>query len=102
MFSAQQRSLFNFVFLVQEVELEQEKQQQVVLIQELEEQKAKLEQMLLEAQQEREHLKAAVTQEVPVLDQEVTSVSSGLSTEVRCLWSSLNSHFAVDVEFDEQ
>ncbi|TKS80614.1 Centrosomal protein of 295 kDa [Collichthys lucidus] len=65
-----------------EVELEQEKQQQVVLIQELEEQKAKLEQMLLEAQQEREHLKAAVTQEVPVLDQEVTSVSSELSTEL--------------------
>ncbi|KAM7398864.1 hypothetical protein PAMP_018173 [Pampus punctatissimus] len=49
-----------------EVELEREKQQQVVLLQELEEQKAKLEQMLLEAQQEREHLKAAVTQEVPI------------------------------------
>ncbi|XP_027135702.1 centrosomal protein of 295 kDa isoform X2 [Larimichthys crocea] len=65
-----------------ELELEQEKQQQVVLIQELEEQKAKLEQMLFEAQQEREHLKAAVTQEVPVLDQEVTSVSSGLSSEL--------------------
>ncbi|KAM7412571.1 hypothetical protein PAMA_020110 [Pampus argenteus] len=62
-----------------EVELEREKQQQVVLLQELEEQKAKLEQMLLEAQQEREHLKAAVTQEVtintpvvPVRSQEVT------------------------------
>ncbi|XP_035536030.1 centrosomal protein of 295 kDa [Morone saxatilis] len=75
-----------------EEELEREKQQQVVLLQELEEQKAKLEQMLLEAQQEREHLKAAVTQEVPVNqpevpvhDQEVTSVTSvtsSLATEL--------------------
>ncbi|XP_044058281.1 centrosomal protein of 295 kDa isoform X2 [Siniperca chuatsi] len=69
-----------------EEELEREKQQQVVLLQELEEQKAKLEQMLIEAQQEREHLKAAVTQEepinqteVPVHDQEVTP---GLATEL--------------------
>lgn len=52
-------------------------------------QKAKLEQLLLEAQQEREHLKAAAAQElpvnqpeVPVHDQEVTSVPSGLSTVV--------------------
>ncbi|XP_070826236.1 uncharacterized protein cep295 [Chaetodon trifascialis] len=72
-----------------EEELEREKQQQVVLLQELEEQKAKLEQMLLEAQQEREHLKAAVTQEVPVNqpeapvhDQEVTSIIPGLTAEL--------------------
>ncbi|XP_037631417.1 centrosomal protein of 295 kDa isoform X2 [Sebastes umbrosus] len=64
-----------------EQELDREKQQQLVLLQELEEQKAKLEQMLLEAQQEREDLKAAVTQrvlvnqpQVPLHDQEVTSV----------------------------
>lgn len=45
--------------------------------------------MLTEAQQERERLKAAVTQEaptiqteVPVHDQEVTSASPGLATEV--------------------
>lgn len=74
---------------MQEEELEREKQQQVVLLQELEEQKAKLEQMLHEAQQEREHLKAAVTQEapanqpeVPVHDQEVTSITPGPATEV--------------------
>lgn len=80
---------FFFFFFVQEEELEREKEQQVILLQELEEQKAKLEQMLFEAQQEREHLKAAVTQEVPVNppeepvhDQEVTSVTSGLPTEV--------------------
>lgn len=73
--------LFIFSF-VQEEELEGQKQEQVVLLKELEEQKAKLEQMLLEAQQEREHLKAAVTQEAPVnqpevpaCDQEVTSVA---------------------------
>ncbi|XP_036977228.1 centrosomal protein of 295 kDa isoform X3 [Acanthopagrus latus] len=73
-----------------EEELEREKQQQVVLLQELETQKAKLEQMLLEARQEREHLKAAVTQEVPVIkppevpvhDQEISSVSSGSATEL--------------------
>ncbi|XP_045929282.1 centrosomal protein of 295 kDa isoform X2 [Micropterus dolomieu] len=72
-----------------EEELEREKQQQVVLLQELEVQKAKLEQMLIEAQQEREHLKAAVTQEVPinqtevpVHDQEVTAVPPGLATEL--------------------
>ncbi|XP_034385039.1 uncharacterized protein cep295 isoform X3 [Cyclopterus lumpus] len=66
-----------------EKELDREKQQQVVLLQELEEQKAKLEQMLLEAQQEREDLKAVVTRdepvsqpEVPVHDQEVTSVTA--------------------------
>ncbi|XP_013871349.1 uncharacterized protein cep295 isoform X2 [Austrofundulus limnaeus] len=47
-----------------EEELEMEKRQQVFLLQELEEQKAKLEQMLLEAQQERDHLKAAVTWEM--------------------------------------
>lgn len=35
-------------------------QEQVALLQELEEQRMKLEQVLLEAQQEREHLKAAV------------------------------------------
>ncbi|XP_069569106.1 uncharacterized protein cep295 [Brachyistius frenatus] len=64
-------------------ELEREKQQQMFLLQELEEQKVKLEQMLLEAQQEKEYLKAAFTQEiptnqaeVPVYDQEVTSVTS--------------------------
>ncbi len=75
--------------MVQEEGLEREKQQQVVLLQELEEQKAKLEQMLIEAQRERERLKVAVTQEVPVnqrevpvQDQEVTSVSPGLATEV--------------------
>lgn len=68
-----------FNTFVQDVQLEREKQQQMVLLQELEDQKAKLEQMLQEAQQEREHLKAAVTQEVPinrpevpVQDQEVT------------------------------
>ncbi|XP_034556597.1 centrosomal protein of 295 kDa isoform X2 [Notolabrus celidotus] len=72
-----------------EKELEREKQQQVVLLRELEEQKAKLEQMLLEAQQEREHLKASVTQEVPVRppevpvqDQEFTSVTPGQVSEV--------------------
>ncbi|XP_028276388.1 centrosomal protein of 295 kDa isoform X2 [Parambassis ranga] len=65
-----------------EEKLEEEKRQQVFLLQELEEQKAKLEQMLLEDQQEREDLKAAVTQEIPVhqleepaRDQEVTSVN---------------------------
>ncbi|XP_026226538.1 centrosomal protein of 295 kDa isoform X2 [Anabas testudineus] len=70
-----------------EEQLEREKQQQLILLQELEVQKAKLEQLLLEAQQEREHLKAAAAQElpvnqpeVPVHDQEVTSVPSGLST----------------------
>ncbi|KAJ4936149.1 hypothetical protein JOQ06_017673 [Pogonophryne albipinna] len=52
-------------------ELEREKQQQVVLLLELEEQKAKLEQMLFEAQQEREELKAAVTQEAPINQPEV-------------------------------
>ncbi|XP_026185651.1 centrosomal protein of 295 kDa isoform X1 [Mastacembelus armatus] len=72
-----------------EEELEREKQQQVALLQELEEQKAKLEQMLLEAQQEREDLKAAVAQEVPVnqpeapvRDQEVISVTPGPATDV--------------------
>ncbi|KAK5905339.1 hypothetical protein CesoFtcFv8_006814 [Champsocephalus esox] len=69
-----------------DAELEREKQQQVVLLQGLEEQKATLEQMLLEAQQEREELKAAVTQEaplnqadVPVREQEAPSVPSGLA-----------------------
>jgi len=73
----------------QEDELEREKQQQVLLLQELEEQKARLEQMLFEAQQEREHLKAAVSQdvainqpEVPFCDEEDTSVPSGSATEV--------------------
>nr|XP_033952631.1 centrosomal protein of 295 kDa isoform X3 [Pseudochaenichthys georgianus] len=68
-----------------DAELESEKQQQVVLLQGLEEQKATLEQMLLEAQQEREELKAAVTQEapinqpdVPVHEREAPSVPSGL------------------------
>ncbi|XP_059187082.1 centrosomal protein of 295 kDa-like [Centropristis striata] len=73
-----------------EEELEREKQQQVVLLQELEEQKAKLEQMLLEAQQEREDLKAVVTQqevsvdqpEVPVHDQEGSSVTAGEAAEL--------------------
>ncbi|AWO98548.1 putative centrosomal protein KIAA1731 -like [Scophthalmus maximus] len=70
-----------------EEELEREKQQQVVLLRELEEQKSKLEQMLLEAQQEREHLKAALTQEVTIdqtdldQDQEVTSVTPGTAAE---------------------
>uniref|UniRef100_UPI003AAB0394 uncharacterized protein cep295 n=1 Tax=Centroberyx gerrardi TaxID=166262 RepID=UPI003AAB0394 len=71
-----------------EEELEREKQQQIALLQELEEQKARLEQMLLEAQQERETLTAAVTQEVPVRqpevpvhDQEVASATPGLDTE---------------------
>ncbi|XP_030599310.1 centrosomal protein of 295 kDa isoform X2 [Archocentrus centrarchus] len=54
-----------------EEELEMEKQQQMSLLQDLEEQKAKLEQMLLEAQQERECLKAAVTQEEPIIQPEV-------------------------------
>lgn len=87
MFAAWQ--LFWNLFFVQEEELEREKQQQVVLLQELEEQKDKLEQMLIEAQQEREHLQAAVTQEepinqpeVPVRDQDVASVTSGLAPEV--------------------
>lgn len=69
----------SFIMFVQEDELESQKQQQMVLLQELEEQKAKLEQMLLEAQQEREDLKAAVSQDVPtqqpdvpVRDREVT------------------------------
>ncbi|XP_040902301.1 centrosomal protein of 295 kDa isoform X1 [Toxotes jaculatrix] len=77
----------------QEFEEEQKKrretQQQAVLLQELEEQKAKLEQMLLEAQQERENLKAAVTQEVPVNqphtpvhDQHVAPISPGLAAEL--------------------
>ncbi|XP_054460001.1 centrosomal protein of 295 kDa isoform X2 [Anoplopoma fimbria] len=72
-----------------EEELDREKQQQVVLLQELEEQKAKLEQMLLEAQQEREDLRAVGTQdeplnqpEVPVHDQEVTSVSPGAASKL--------------------
>ncbi|KAM6987529.1 uncharacterized protein cep295 [Tautogolabrus adspersus] len=72
-----------------EEELEREKRQQVVLLQELEEQKAKLEQMLLEAQQEREQLKAAVTEEVPVnppevliQDQRLTSVPPGCANEL--------------------
>lgn len=71
---------------VQEDELEREKQQQVVLLQELEEQKTKLEQMLLEAQQEREHLKAAMTHEVPINQSEVPvcdqEVTPGKATEV--------------------
>lgn len=60
------RCITALILYVQEEELEREKQEQVVLLHELEEQKAKLEQMLLEAQQEREHLKAAVAQEVSV------------------------------------
>ena len=54
------------------------------MLQELEEQKAKLEQMLLEAQQEREHLKAAVTQEVQITQPEVheQEVTSDPTTEV--------------------
>lgn len=75
--------LFVNLFSVQDAELEREKQQQVVLLQGLEEQKATLEQMLLEAQQEREELKAAVTQEAPinqpdVPEQEAPSVPSGV------------------------
>ncbi|GAA6223572.1 centrosomal protein of 295 kDa [Lates japonicus] len=71
-----------------EEELEREKQQQLVLLQELEEQKAKLEQMLLEAQQEREHLKAATQevpitqQDLPVRDQDITPVTHSLATEL--------------------
>ncbi|XP_029923683.1 centrosomal protein of 295 kDa isoform X3 [Myripristis murdjan] len=64
-----------------EEELEREKQQQMALLQELEEQKDRLEQMLLEAQQDRETLKAAVTQELPVCNQGATSVTPGLATE---------------------
>ncbi|XP_056138891.1 centrosomal protein of 295 kDa [Lampris incognitus] len=71
-----------------EGELEGEKQQQIALLQELEEQRAGLERMLQEAQQERENLKAAVTQdapthqqEVPVHDQEVTSLTPGPAAE---------------------
>lgn len=59
------------------------------LLQELEDQKAKLEQMLLEAQQEKERLKAAVTQEetinqpeVPVHDHDVISITPNLANEV--------------------
>ena len=59
------------------------------MLQELEEQKAKLEQMLLEAQQEREHLRDTLTQEVPINQpdesvhgQNVTSVTLSLATEV--------------------
>ncbi|XP_037533826.1 centrosomal protein of 295 kDa [Nematolebias whitei] len=62
-----------------EEELETEKRQHMFLLQELEEQKAKLEQMLLEAQQERDRLTAAATQETilnqeeePAWDQQVT------------------------------
>ncbi|XP_053728049.1 centrosomal protein of 295 kDa isoform X2 [Synchiropus splendidus] len=46
-----------------ELELEQEKQQQVLLLQELEQQKLMLEQMLSDAQQERDALKADATLE---------------------------------------
>lgn len=56
----------NGCLLLQEEQLEREKQQQLVLLQELQEQKDKLEQLLLEAQQERENLKAAATPEFPV------------------------------------
>ncbi|XP_068601937.1 centrosomal protein of 295 kDa-like [Brachionichthys hirsutus] len=49
-----------------EEERQKEMQQQLALLQELEEQRARLEEILLEAQHEREALKAAVTQEVPV------------------------------------
>ncbi|XP_053279039.1 centrosomal protein of 295 kDa [Pleuronectes platessa] len=73
-----------------EEELERQKQQQLVLLQELEKQKVKLEQMLLEAQQEREHLKAAAGKQevdfnrsdVTDQDQEVVSVLSGPATEL--------------------
>lgn len=72
-------SPFLNVVCFQEEELETEKQQQMFLLQELEEQKAKLEQMLLEAQQEREHLKAAAARETilnqaeePARDQQAT------------------------------
>lgn len=84
-------SLFKplFFFPAQEAELEREKQQQMFLLQELEDQKAKLEQMLLEAQQEKERLKAAVTQEetinqpeVPVHDHDVISITPNLANEV--------------------
>ncbi|XP_044209509.1 centrosomal protein of 295 kDa [Thunnus albacares] len=68
-----------------EVELERQKQQQIVLLQELEEQKAKLEQMLLEAQQEREDLKAAVTQEVPVNQPEVPVHDQEVTHDVELL-----------------
>lgn len=66
----------------QEEELEQEKQQQMFLLQELEEQKVRLEQMLLEAQHERERLKAAATRQRPVCS---TSISTGLPADVRLL-----------------
>lgn len=48
--------------VVQEEDVEEEKRQQLILLQELEEQKSRLEQLLLEAQQEREQLKAEVPQ----------------------------------------
>ncbi|XP_047450066.1 centrosomal protein of 295 kDa isoform X3 [Mugil cephalus] len=65
-----------------EDELEKEKRQQVRLLEELEEQKVKLEQMLLEAQQERENLKAAVNQDAPGHDEDVTSLRSGSASEL--------------------
>ncbi|XP_036070824.1 centrosomal protein of 295 kDa isoform X3 [Oryzias melastigma] len=63
-----------------EEQLEQEKQQQMFLLQELEDQKLRLEQMLREAQQEREHLKAAVTRQQPAC-----SISTGLPAEGFCV-----------------
>lgn len=79
-------NIFFSILYVQEEELEREKQEQVALLQELEEQKAKLEQMLLEARQEREHLKAAVAQEVsmnrPGSPDSHQDVTPGLITEV--------------------
>jgi len=56
---------------VQEEVLQQEKQQQVALLQELEEQKARLEAMLLDARWQREGVLSAATQEVPLCEQEV-------------------------------
>ncbi|XP_047247380.1 uncharacterized protein cep295 isoform X2 [Girardinichthys multiradiatus] len=70
-----------------EAELELQKRQQNVLLQDLEEQKAKLEQMLQEAQQEREQLKAAVSQEAPLLQSHIPvqdQVRTGLTCEALC------------------
>ncbi|XP_034024440.1 centrosomal protein of 295 kDa isoform X2 [Thalassophryne amazonica] len=56
-------------------ELEREKQQQILLLCELEDQKAKLEQMLLEAQQEGGHLKAVVSHDEHLPEEDVSSVT---------------------------
>lgn len=63
-------------------------QEQVVLLQELEEQRMKLEQVLLEAQQEREHLKAAVqAREQKAQCSHLWAPIQGLSAEVSSIGS---------------